>query len=125
MSKSKILDALLVITTAFVALYLYGFIFKHTSKPVMLYIAFSVGVSGILIQPLGKLIALGWYKLADALSFVMSKLVLSIVFIIFLIPISLLYKLSQKDKLQLRKPGKTTWVDRDYTYKSADLKNIW
>lgn len=125
MSKAKKLEALLVIATALLVLYLYGYIYKSVSKPIFIYLACGIGVSGILIPPLGNLIAVGWYKLSDILGFFMSKLVLSVVFILILVPISFLYKLFKKDKLQIKKTGKTTWIERNYNYTTRDLENIW
>jgi hypothetical protein len=125
MKKSKIYEAILVITTALLVIYLYGDIYKGVSKPIFIYIAGGVGVTGVLLKPLAKLIAIGWYKLAEGLSFVSSKIVLSIVYFLILFPVSVLYRLTNKDKLGLKRPQKTIWTERNHTYKPDDLKNIW
>jgi hypothetical protein len=119
MDKKKVLETSLVLTTAFLVIYIL--------KPnqVFLYLAVAFGFIGIFIKPLAKLIAIAWFKLADVLNYIMSKIVLGIVFYLVLFPISLLYRLSQKDKLQLKRQKKSTWIERNYEYKAADLKNIW
>ena len=76
MKKAKIYEALLVISTAFLVLYLYGILKHGESKEIFIYLACGIGISGIFIKPLGKLIALGWYKLADLLGFVMAKILM-------------------------------------------------
>lgn len=125
MSKSKIYEALLVISTGFLAIYLYG-VWKHdTSKEIFIFIAFGIGLSGIFIKPLGKLIAQGWYKLADILSFVMSKVIMSVVYLVILVPVALLYRLTKKDKLLLKRSPNTKWINREHLYSEKDLKNIW
>lgn len=125
MSKSKIYEALLVIATGFLVIYLYG-LWKHdTSKEVFIYIACGVGLSGIFVKPLGKLIAQGWYKLGDILSFVMSKVVMSVVYIFILVPVALLYRLTKKDKLLLKRTSTSKWINREHLYSEKDLKNIW
>lgn len=125
MSKSKIYEALLVISTAFLVLYLFGIIKHGESKEIFIYLACGIGISGIFIKPLGKLIARGWYKLADLLSYVMSKLIMALVYIVVLVPVAMLYKLTKKDKLLLRRSSKTKWISREHQYSADDLKNIW
>jgi hypothetical protein len=92
---------------------------------VFLYVALLFGLLGILIPSLAKYIAIAWFKLADALNYVMSRIILGTVFFLFLFPISLLYKLFKKDKLNLRNPSQSLWTERNHQYQSADLENIW
>jgi hypothetical protein len=125
MSKTKIYEALLVISTAFLVIYLYGLLKHGESKELFIYIACGIGMSGIFIKPLGKLIAQAWYKLADVLSLFMSKIIMSVVFILVLTPIALLYRLSKKDRLSLSRKNESRWISREHHYTSDDLKNIW
>ena len=125
MSKTKIYEALLVISTAFLVIYLYGLLKHGESKELFIYIACGIGMSGIIIKPLGKLIAQAWYKLADVLSLFMSKIIMSVVFILVLTPIALLYRLSKKDRLSLSRKNESRWISREHRYTSDDLKNIW
>lgn len=119
MKKEKTLEAFLVIATGFLLLF---FLYK---KEWMLYTAFGAGITGIFIKPLASLIAKGWYKLGELLGFVVSKIVLSLLFYILLVPISLLYNLFNKDTLALKKQNKSLWHTRDHEYLPSDLKNIW
>jgi hypothetical protein len=119
MKKEKSIEAILVISTGFLLFFLFY------EKMWMLYVAFGVGVAGIFIKPLASLIARGWYKLGDLLGFVVSNVVLVLLFYIFLVPISLLYRLFNKDTLQLRRTNKSIWTNRDHEYSADDLKNIW
>jgi hypothetical protein len=125
MSKSKIYEALLVISTAFLVIYLYGIIKYGESKEVFIYLACGIGLSGIFLRPLGRLIARGWYKLAELLSYVMSKVIMAAVYILVLVPVATLYRLTKKDKLGLWKGPETKWINRDHKYTAGDLKNIW
>ena len=125
MSKTKIYEALLVISTALLVIYLYGLLKHGESKELFIYIACGIGISGIFIKPLGKLIAQAWYKLADVLSMFMSKIIMSVVFILVLTPVALLYRLSKKDRLSLSRKNESRWISREHRYTSDDLKNIW
>jgi hypothetical protein len=124
-SKSKQYEALLVISTAFVVIYLFGLIKHGDAREIFIYLACGVGLSGIFIKPLGKIIALGWYKLADILSMIMSKVVLSLVYIVILVPVASMQKIWKKDRLRTRKGKRSLWVNRDHQYQAGDLKNIW
>ena len=124
-SKSKQYEALLVITTALAVIYLIGLWRQGDPREVFIYLACGVGISGILIKPLGKLIALGWYKLAELLNRIMSKVVLTLVYAVILVPVASLQKIWKKDKLRTGKAQRSLWVRRDHLYSSDDLKNIW
>jgi len=88
-------------------------------------IAFAFGIIGIFIKPLANYIAIAWFKLADILNYFVSKIVLGTLFFVILLPIALLYRLLKKDKLQINRSKNTLWIERNYTYKRADLENIW
>jgi hypothetical protein len=119
MNKAKVLEVSLVISTALAIVY------WRSSIKTYLYLAIAIGLIGILIPPLANLIAKGWFKLADILSFVMSRIILGILFYLVLFPISLLYRIGRTEKLQIRKPASTTWVTRNHQYMENDLENIW
>jgi len=125
MSKSKTYEALLVISTAFMILYLFGFIRHGESKEIFIYLACGVGFIGIFLKPLGKVIASGWYKLAELLNFIMSKLIMGLVYTLILVPIALLFRLTKKDRFGLRRAQTSKWINREHRYGSDDLKNIW
>ncbi len=124
-TKSKTTEAILVITTALLVLYLYGVIYQQVSKLLFVYLACGIGLAGVLINPLAKIIAIGWYKLAEGLSFVSSKIILGTVFFFILFPVASLYRLLNKDKLGIRISKKSIWVNRNHTYKASDLENMW
>jgi hypothetical protein len=46
-------------------------------------------------------------------------------FFMILFPISLLYRISNKDNLRLKHSHKSIWIQRNHKYTSADLENIW
>lgn len=119
MDRNKSLETSLVLTTGFLILFL---IFGNQW---FLYLALTFGVIGIFIKSLAKYIAILWFKLADILNFFVSKIILGALFFVILWPVSLLYKISNKDKLRLKRSENSTWVERNHSYNSADLKNIW
>lgn len=119
MDRNKSLETSLVLTTGFLLLYFF------TKNELFLYISFAFGMIGIFIKPLAKYIALGWFKLADVLNFFGSKIILGTLFFFVLYPVSLLYKISNEDKLRLKKSKDSNWIEHNHTYSSIDLENIW
>ncbi|HSM49731.1 MAG TPA: SxtJ family membrane protein [Draconibacterium sp.] len=119
MERTKVLETGLVLTTAFLVIYLL------TGNYVFLYLALTVGISGIFVKPLAKYIAMAWFKLAEVLNFIVSKIILGVLFFVILFPIAVLYKISNTDKLGLRRSGKSGWVERTHDYTAQDLTNIW
>ncbi|MCF8378703.1 MAG: hypothetical protein K9H49_03945 [Bacteroidales bacterium] len=118
-SREKALETSLVLSSAFLLLFIL--------KPLMafLYIAFGFGITGILIKPLAEVIAVLWFKFAEILNFFVSKLVLGSIFYFILFPISLLYRLTKKDPLNIRHAKASTWKKRDHQYQAEDMENIW
>jgi hypothetical protein len=119
MDRTKSLETSLVLTTGFLLIYLIS------KNEIFLYLAFAFGIAGIFIKPLAKYIAIAWFKLADVFNFVFSKLILGTLFFVVLFPVSLLYRISNKDKLRLKRSENSTWIVRNHTYFSGDLENIW
>ncbi|UCH13769.1 MAG: hypothetical protein JSV22_11755, partial [Bacteroidales bacterium] len=93
MSKGDRLKALLTITAGFLVLHL---LFK---KDVFLYIATGVAVVALVFPFAGKGIVWLWYKVAEILGWINSRILLTVVFFIFLLPISLAYKLAARNPL--------------------------
>jgi hypothetical protein len=119
MNKAKTMETILVITTVFIVIY------WLSSLKVFLFLAITIGLIGILIPALAGLIAKGWFKVADALSFVMSRLILGLLYFLVLFPIAIIYRIGRKDKLQIKKAESTTWVIRNHNYNPEDLENVW
>lgn len=119
MDKVRIKETCLVIMSGLLVFWL---IYKVN---VLVYIALAIGVIGAFIPVLAKWIDWAWYKLAEGMGWVMSKVLLSIVFYIFLFPIALLARMSKKDVLQLKRKSDTYWTQREHQYSSDDLDKAW
>lgn len=88
-------------------------------------IAIAVGIIGAFIPFLAKWIDRAWYKLSEVMGYVMSRILLSAIFYLFLFPIAVLSRLSKKDSLQLKKKSDSYWTKRDHQYTKKDLENTW
>jgi len=111
--------SILVIVLGFLGLFL---IFKYSW---MLWTAFGVGVLSLLIPIIRKVILKFWFGLAHVLGWINSRILLSIVFFLLLFPISLLYRLFNRNTLQLKRGETSLFHERNYSYQKKDLENMW
>jgi len=114
-SKSTIL----VLSTGFLFLY---FLFSWQWAVI---ISLIVGVIGITSPYLSKKIEQGWLKLSQFLGYIIPNILLSIVFFLFLFPISLLSKIFRKDPLMLSKKYDTYFIDINKEMYKKSFKKTW
>jgi hypothetical protein len=111
---------ILVIVTGLLAL---SFIFKIE---LLAKIAAVVGMLSIFIPLAAKAIEWIWLKLALALGWTNSKILLSIIYFGFLLPIALFSRVFTKDPLTLNgRRASSLFISRNHAYKKEDLNNIW
>lgn len=85
-----------------------------------------ISVLSLISAKAEKWIVFLWLKMAHVLGWVNSKILLSIVFYIFLTPLSLLKKLlSSTDSLKLKQPENTNWVNREHQFTKTDLEETF
>lgn len=111
---------ILVIVTGLLAL---GWIFN---VPLLAKVAACIGIICIFIPAAAKAIEWLWFKIALGLGWVNSRILLSIIYFVFLLPIAWLSRLFTKDPLALKRGARSTlFVTRDHLYTRQDLENIW
>ena len=112
-------QTILVICLGFIGL---SFLFK---TEVLLYIGIGLGVIPALIPATAPYISIGWYKLGEALGWVNGKILLSVVFSIFLTPVALFYRWTKKNPMQKKDKEDTVFKVRDHQYIAKDLQDPW
>lgn len=111
---------ILVIVTGLLAL---SFILKID---LIAKIALAIGVISVFIPLAAKGIEWLWLKLALMLGWINSRILLSVIYFGFLMPIALVSRLFTKDPLTLKgKKADSLFTVRNHAYKKEDLKNIW
>ncbi|MFN4146113.1 MAG: SxtJ family membrane protein [Runella sp.] len=122
MSDSDKSKAQLVIVTGLLVL---SFIFKSVAE-YLRYAALIIGLLCVFVPVVGDLIVKGWFKLAEGLGWFNSRVLLTLIFYVFLWPIATLYRLSTKNPMGIKRPeGKTVYAERNHTYTKKDLEQIW
>lgn len=119
MTTTEKQNAQLVIVTGFVILYI---LFKSAS---LLYISAALGIVFLFVPVVGNIIITGWYKLSEILGWLSSRIILSVVFYLFLFPIASLSKLFSRDPLNRRNSESSLFSERNHKYQKEDLENVW
>ncbi len=116
----KDLKSQLVIVVGFLAL---SYLFD---SDVLSYIALALGALFLISEMASKAILWLWWKIAHVLGWINTRILLSIVFYVILIPIATLSKIFKRDPLLIKWPGKgSSFVIRDHTFQPSDLENPW
>lgn len=83
---------------------------------------------GLFSAFLSEKIHQAWMKLSHIMGYVMSKVLLGLIFFLILSPLALTRKLfTKKDPLQLKKarPGESYYTNRNHTYTASDFEEMW
>lgn len=92
----------------------------------ILYLIVGIGLLSLISSRIESAIIWVWFKIAELLGWINTRIILTLVFFLFLTPIALLRKVfSKKDPMKLRNKYSSTYVERDHTYVAKDLDNIW
>jgi hypothetical protein len=89
------------------------------------YAAAALAVNMIL-PGIYKPFAIIWFGMATFLGTIMSKVLLTVVYILLVVPVGLLRRLLGKDSLQLKKFKKdnsSVFRERDHLFQSTDIEN--
>ena len=125
MERRKVLEAILTISAVLIGVYIY-IAYRHgTSYELLIYISLGLMLTGLASKWLSAKLIWLWFKLAEGMGYVMSRVILTIVFFTFLFPIALLYRMFNKDLLKLSRQDGSTYTDRHHKYIALDLENPW
>lgn len=120
MKNQDTYKSILVIVVGFIAL---AWIFK---VPYLAEIALILGAIAIFSDSFAKMIERVWLKFAMAIGFINSKILLTIVYFVFLLPVALVSRLFTNDPLMLHgKNSASLYHTRNHRYEKGDLEKIW
>jgi hypothetical protein len=119
-SEYKILETLAVLALACLAL---GLLAKIR---LFFFLALGLLAVALFLKGMAAKIAWLWLKFAQTLGLINTKIILTLVFFLFLTPIASLYRLIHGDFLVLRRRDlKSFWSVRDHQYEKQDLEKVW
>jgi hypothetical protein len=122
-TREKDLETILTIC---VFLVIFFFIGKAHHK-YFLTLSVLLGLIGMFSKFLTAKISWAWWKLSELMGAVMSRVILSLVFFLFLVPIAFLSRIfSKNNNLQLKKTvGGSYYTTRNHLFEAKDLENGW
>lgn len=121
-------SVLLVLITGLLVI---AFILKQNEEPKELLIdgliiaSTLIGLLNLISPKIGAYMAYAWLKFGHFLGWINSRIILTIVFYCILFPISLIFRLTNKDPLQRKKTSGSNFSTRNHLYGKKDLENIW
>jgi hypothetical protein len=122
MRREKQLETILVVSTA---LLLFFLIFNVSW---LLYSAFALSLLALISKTFSYWFTRGWLGFSEILGYVMSRLIMTLLYFLILTPIALLYRVFNKDPLQLNRNSNRTgsyYTRRSHIYTAKDLENTW
>lgn len=94
--------------------------------PWLNYVGAVIGFVCIFVPAAARAIEWAWFRLAMVLGYVNSRIILSVIYFVFLLPIAWMSRLFTKDPLLLRsRKTPTLFTNRNHLYTRKDLENIW
>ena len=119
MNREKKLESVLIISAGFLVLF---FVFK-----IKIFIFISLLI--LLLSAMSDLFTDGltwlWFKLAEVLGWINSRILLGLIFFLFLFPVALIARLLNKTSISFKKNKDTYYSERNHTYTPEDIENMW
>jgi hypothetical protein len=84
-----------------------------------------IGIIGLISDFLAQKIEWFWFKLTWVLSLIVPNILLSIIFYLFLFPISVLARIFSKSNFLQLKKSNSTWVKVEKTFDGESMQNPW
>lgn len=125
MERSKQLETILVLVLALGVFYWLNRIKHPELAKYLLLAALVVGLIGVFIPSLAEKMHWAWMKLAHGMGWVMSKVILSVVFFVFLLPMSLLVRALGKGSMKLKASKDSYYKERNFAFTKESLENVW
>jgi len=117
--KEKHTGTILVFVVVLVILF---FVYRNQN---FLYASLIFGGIGLFFPWLSQKIHWVWMKFAELLGSVMNKVLLSVVFFVFLVPIAAISRMFRKGPFSSKSQVASYYTDRNYTFDAKNLEESW
>ena len=113
--------ALVVAVVLCAAAALFWYRGKATSEFIAIGLAGILALVGLFLPPAAKLFHRIWFRIAFALGWVNSRILLTIIYFLVFVPYGLISRLFGRDPLSIRqKPGASYWHKREQTRQTKE-----
>jgi hypothetical protein len=91
-----------------------------------LWLSFAFGGIGIFSGYLSERIAWIWMRMVRVLGWISNRILLSVVYLLVLLPVALYRRMRNKDKLTyFDKAATSNFISRDHPFTKEDLEKMW
>lgn len=114
--------------TALAVIFLLLLIWFFTREVYLVYAAGAFTLYAMLLPKTLSPLARAWFGFSHILGQVMSKVLLSVIYLLIVMPIALVRKILGKDSMRLKgwkKGTESAFVVRDHLYVKEDLQNLF
>lgn len=119
MDKSKQIETVFVIVLGLVAVYW----FNRWNG--WLIAAFVIGFVSLLVPVFRSLVYRGWTGLSMLMGELMGRIMLTLVYILILLPLSLVVRKKLRQGIRNKAGDGSYFTERNHTYDKKDLTNLW
>ena len=119
MNKDSKYEVILSVVIFMLILY---FLSQHT---LFVKIGFGLGLLALISNTMTQWIVTLWRYLLKGLGIINSHLLLGLVFYVVLFPLSMIYRMLNRDILNIKGGKETYFTQRDHVYSKEDLDNPW
>jgi hypothetical protein len=117
--RVKTLETILV----FILALLIGYYFnKH---PYWLVAAAALACTALLFPALAQMIHTGWMKLGETMGLITSKIILTLIFFVVLVPLSWLAARFRKPVMKMKPGAGSVFKSRNFTYTAKSMEDMW
>lgn len=101
-------------------------IYVYTRNMYVVYVSLGLGLMALLLETPTRYFVNAWWKLSEAIGFVTSKILMTAIYVIFLLPIAMLSRLFGKSGIVLKKKQENSYyVTRNYSFSEKDFTKPW
>ena len=121
MKRALVLESLVPVVFVLLVLNIYS------GRVGFLYTAIALLAMMLFVKSLAAIFAVCWLKLGEMLGAINAKVMLTVIFFLFLTPIAILFRLFNKNPLRLKAARELTsyYSEQDHLYTQDDLKKMW
>lgn len=87
--------------------------------------ALITGLAGLFVPVAAKNIHWLWMKLAEGLGYVTSRILLTIIFVVIVIPLGWIAGKLGRSSVQLKAGGQSFFKIREHVFTKDDMENLW
>lgn len=120
MHQTTPVKTVLVLTVGLILIY------YITNWQLAIYLSIVIGVVGLLSESLSNTIHICWLKTTNFFGCIVRNIILSLVYFLLLVPISLLYKVLRKNNpLELENNKKSFFQETQREVREDSFKKMW